>query len=177
MIRERFIRRADARQLGGPVEPAHDKTGIRALVLGVVALSCFTGGAVAQSVTQELAKCAVIPEATARLACYDALAPRPETKARAFGAEQLPPNKAAAPAENDASISAHVGEILLTPFGRFVLVLDNGEEWRQLDGDSARLAPGRTPAGAAVTISRGALGSYNLEFVGQNALYKVRRTK
>ncbi len=28
-----------------------------------------------------------------------------------------------------------------------------------------------------VSGTRGALGSYNLEFVGQNALYKVRRTK
>ena len=58
--------------------------------------------------------------------------------------------------------------------GRFTITLDNGQVWRQLDGDTAQLKGTRFPA---VRISRGALGSYDLNVVGRNATYRVSRVQ
>lgn len=160
---------------------------VRQLAFGALLLSTLPGstatGAAAEDLARQLATCAAVSDATQRLACYDALARPPQRPAvlqaptGQFGAEQLPraSNPASAP-END-SITAMVNQLSLTPFGRFVLALDNGQIWRQLDADSARFVPSGNSASASVTISRGLLGSYNLQFVGQNALYKVRRVK
>ena len=143
-----------------------------------VALLCgIATGAAAQDVARELSKCTVIADASQRLACYDGLRRAPELPARQFGAEQLPRESNAAPEPADESITGKVTQLSLTPFGRFVLTLDNGQIWRQLDGDTARFVPPGNLARASVTISHGALGSYNLQFAGQNGLYKVRRLK
>jgi hypothetical protein len=56
--------------------------------------------------------------------------------------------------------------------GRFTITLDNGQVWRQLEGDTAILRGTRFPA---VRVSRGALGSYDLNIVGRNATYRVAR--
>jgi len=93
-----------------------------------------------------------------------------------FGAERLPqqPNAAASAPEAVDSITAGVTEYSFNPLGRFVVFLDNGQIWRQLDADTGRAI---FASGNMVTISRGAFGSYNLRLVGQNALFKVRRVK
>jgi len=74
-------------------------------------------------------------------------------------------------------ISAGVTEYSMTPLGRFVVFLDNGQVWRQLDGDTGRPLFRRNAADNSVTISRGALGSYNLQLNGTNASFKVTRLK
>ena len=144
----------------------------------LMALLCGIGtGAAAQDFGGALLKCTGIADTSQRLACYDALARAPELPAKQFGAEQLPRESNPAPAPEDNSITGTVTELSLTPFGRFVVTLDNGQIWRQLDADTARFVPPGNLAQASVTISRGALGSYNLQFAGQNGLYKVRRLK
>jgi hypothetical protein len=56
--------------------------------------------------------------------------------------------------------------------GRFTITLDNGQVWRQLEGDTTVLAGSKI---SMVRISRGALGSYDLNIVGRNATYRVSR--
>jgi len=58
-----------------------------------------------------------------------------------------------------------------------VFILENGQVWRQIDGDATDvLAP---PSGTRmrVTIEIGALGSYNLTIDGRKGLIKVNRLK
>lgn len=132
--------------------------------------------ATAQDSTAEIVKCAGIADSGERLACYDAAARRPAPKPE-LGREQLPQAESPAAAAQDDSATAAVTDVSLTPSGRLVLVLDNGQVWQQLDGDVVRFTPRGKLAQMQVTISRGLFGSYNLQFAGQNALYKVRRVK
>lgn len=137
----------------------------------------MAGRAVAQDFSAELAKCAAIGDSGQRLACYDAFARRPAGPAPKpeLGREQLPDPEAAVP--GDDSLTAGVTRVALTAIGRVVLFLDNGQIWQQIDGDSARYVADGHGAGAKVTISHGLFGSYNLQFAGTNAMYKVRRVK
>jgi hypothetical protein len=59
--------------------------------------------------------------------------------------------------------------------GFFTVVLDNGEVWRQIDGDTTIAHWFRKPGFYAVTVTAGALGSSNLQVQGEGRSYKVRR--
>lgn len=75
------------------------------------------------------------------------------------------------------SITAGVTDVAFNPFGRFVLFLDNGQIWRQLEGDADKAHfPGK-PKDNKVTISRGALGSYNMTINDSAKVFKVTRLK
>lgn len=119
--------------------------------------------------------------ASERLKCYDAAAdhqgfglppPRePVTRSEEFGK----PPPARPPEINE--ISATVVEFARSARGRAIFVLDNGQTWRQLDGDSSEV---RDPEGGKpmrVAIAIGALESYNLTIEGRAGLVKVRRLK
>lgn len=59
--------------------------------------------------------------------------------------------------------------------GIFAVTLDNGEVWQQLSGDGS-YARWKLPASRyVVRISRGFMGSTNLEVKGSPGLFKVRR--
>lgn len=139
-------------------------------------LLLLAAAATAQDLTVEIAKCAAISDSGKRLACYDATLQRPAPKPE-LGHEQLPKPENPAAAEQDDSVTIVVSDISLTRTGRLVLALDNGQVWQQIDGDGARFTPQGKVEGSQVTISRGLFGSYNLQFVGHNTLYKVRRVK
>src|SRR5205085_815467 len=145
------------------------------LTLTVFAFAVATGAA-AQDLTGEVAACAGISDATQRLACYDALAHRAEPtpkqmpaqlpaaselRLQEFGAEQIPRESDPAAQPDDDSITAGVSGVSVNSFGRFVLTLDNGQVWRQIDGDTMRLVSMSNSPRGNVTISRGLLGSYN----------------
>ncbi|HEY0106159.1 MAG TPA: hypothetical protein VGB91_08755, partial [Rhizomicrobium sp.] len=87
-----------------------------------------------------------------------------------------PPAPGAEPPPELDSITVVVGDYSFNPYGRFLVVLENGQIWQQLEGDSgrARFAKG---AKNTVTISRGVLGSYNLTVNDANGIFKVRRLK
>jgi hypothetical protein len=97
-----------------------------------------------------------------------------------FGSERLPPPPAAPgappPVEPLDQITATVSDFAYNPYGRFVVFLDNGQIWQQLQGDSsqARFSKNRKDQ---VTISRGFMGSYNLTIGDHAALFKVKRIK
>jgi hypothetical protein len=91
-----------------------------------------------------------------------------------FGKNQMPPTQEE---ENQIleSISASVTEYSMTPFGKFIVFLDNGQIWRQLDSDtSVSRFHGRDNK---VVISRGIFGSYNLKLNDSSQIYKVKRIR
>jgi len=59
--------------------------------------------------------------------------------------------------------------------GFFTVVLDNGEVWRQIDGDTTMAHWFRKPGFYVATVTAGALGSSNLRVQGEGRSYKVRR--
>jgi len=109
--------------------------------------------------------------------------PDAQTKPEQFGGENLappppPPGQVAAnqpPPEID-SITATVRDYSFNPYDKFIVVLDNGQIWQQIESDSgvARFMKGGKNS---VTISRGLLGSYNLVVNDASVLFKVRRLK
>jgi len=146
----------------------------------------------------ELAKCADIADAAARLKCFDAAAPRaksalaapadkskeavtPETfglpspakpvqKTEDFG--KPPPEP-----QGITEITSTVLEFAKTPYGKAVFILDNGQVWRQLDADSTNVLPAPPGTKMKVTVEVGFFGSYNLTIEGRNGLIKVTRLK
>lgn len=147
-----------------------------------------------------LGACLRITGLLQRLACYDEVAhsvsPAPATRATpaqrpgantalvppaappsvsaapsGLGSERLPRTASSAP-RGAQELIAGVSSISYDARGRFTVTLDNGQVWRQLEGDTAVLTGARK---STVRISRGALGSYDLNIVGRNASYRVLR--
>jgi hypothetical protein len=122
----------------------------------------------------EFTRCAGIALPAERLKCFDTaaqgLANLP-TKEEGFG--KPPPPRP----DEITQIRATVLELAKTARGRAVFVLDNGQAWRQIDGDDTDVReppPGKT---IKVTIATGIFNSYNLTIEGRNGLIKVRRLK
>jgi hypothetical protein len=101
-----------------------------------------------------------------------------QTTPQQFGGETTPQAQAqqqTVAAEEIDSISAGVTDYSFTPFGKFIVFLNNGQIWRQSDGDAAHFK--KVAIDNTVTISRGLLGSYNLQINDGNHVYKVTRVK
>lgn len=59
--------------------------------------------------------------------------------------------------------------------GLFTVTLENGEVWRQVDGDNHTAHWSKAPHSYAVTIINGAFKSFSLSVAGNPAGYKVQR--
>ena len=128
----------------------------------------------AREALEQISQCSSITDSTQRLQCFDraapgargALVPRPED----FG-------KPVVPAPEVSHVVAIVRELSRTLRGRALFVLDNGQTWRQLEGDDAQVL--EPPMGSAlkVTIERGMFGSYHLSIEGRNGFVRVRRVE
>ena len=163
-------------------------------------ISIFLAGAAHADPTAdasaEIAKCAGIADSAARLKCFDAAAPRangappgqpageaPDREGFGFSPPQAVTRvedfgKPPAPPEI-TQITATVIELARTARGRSIFVLDNGQVWRQLDGDDTDVQdpqPGKTMK-VAIETGLSLLGNYNLTIEGRNALIRVRRVK
>jgi hypothetical protein len=105
--------------------------------------------------------------------------PSQQTTPQKFGSENLPETqkKEEVAADTVDSISAGVTEYAFTPFGKFIVFLDNGQVWKQLQGDSGQAMFRKSPKDNKVTISRGLIGSYNLSINDSSRIYKVDRVK
>jgi hypothetical protein len=135
-------------------------------------------------VPEELRSCAAINRNTERLACYDrAVAAMIEGKAPEGLAAATPEatfgvisSARGAPASSGAEAKADLQSLTanVKGFGRgadgsLLILLDNGQTWRQLSGSESLLKVGDT-----VTINRAALGSFQMVMpTGRSA--KVRR--
>ncbi len=75
------------------------------------------------------------------------------------------------------TITATVTDYSFTPFGKFIVFLDNGQIWRQQEGDADRAHFQGTPTDNKVILTRGAFGSYNLQLNDSHHQYKVIRVK
>jgi hypothetical protein len=148
----------------------------------------------------QFVKCAEIADPAKRLECFDAATargkaalaapppqvaqppkeksllewfgfsrPAPVTKPEEFGKP--------APEPEVTQISDNVLEFAKTPRGKAVFILENGQVWRQIDGDSTDVYAAPPGAKMRVTIEVGVLGSYNLTIDGRKGLIKVNRLK
>lgn len=111
---------------------------------------------------------------------FGASAPATQTTPQQFGAERTPQvqQKEAdqAPQEVD-SITAGVTEYSFTFDKKFIVFLDNGQVWRQLQGDTSMAHFKHQAADNKVTIERGFMGSYNLSINDGEDRFKVTRLK
>lgn len=159
----------------------------------------------ARGTLAEIAKCADIAAAAERLQCYDTAAAtaksllaappqqsaseteeeggvlawfgfgskKPITKPEDFGKT---PEEVAGPKEI-SEISATVTEFAKNAYGKSIFILDNGQVWKQIDGDSVEVAAPRQGATMAVKIEKAFMGSFSLTIDGRNGIVKVRRIK
>ena len=149
-----------------------------------------------------MVKCSEIADSVERLKCFDAAVPRaksaltaptPQVKEKSlldwFGVARQPkpvtkpeefgkPEPEPAPEEEINELRATVVEFARTSRRmRALFVLDNGQVWRQLDGDTADVRDPPPDTTMKVTIERGVLRSYNLMIDGRNGIIKVSRLK
>ena len=167
-------------------------------------ISIFVAGAAHADSTgdasAEVARCAEIAEAAARLKCFDAAgsrangAPAAQPAGEAPGRDGFgfsPPRGATTvedfgkppPPPEITQITATVVELARSARGRPIFILDNGQVWRQIDGDDANvldLRPGKTMK-VAIEMSRlqHLIGGYSFKLTieGRNGFVRVYRGK
>jgi len=61
--------------------------------------------------------------------------------------------------------------------GAFVVALDNGEQWRQVDTTGGSVSWNKAPASYTVTVTEGAFGSHSLRTSDSPNTYKVELVK
>lgn len=98
---------------------------------------------------------------------------RPVTKTEEFG---KPPVPVAGPKEI-TEISASVLEFAKNAYGRSIFILDNGQVWKQIDGDQTEVADPKSDETMKVSIETAMFGSYALRVEGRRGIVKVRRIK
>ena len=106
--------------------------------------------------------------------------PKTQTTPEEFGSETTQKAKQERAEEEPKtidSISAGVTDYAFTSLGKFVVFLDNGQVWKQLQSDSGAANFKKKPSDNTVTITRGFLGSYNLTLNDTGGLMKVTRVK
>lgn len=95
-----------------------------------------------------------------------------------FGAEALASTKRAKREKaKTARLDAGVVEIRPGPLKNVTVVLDNGQVWRQLEGDRAEIRPPKNPAGLTATVTKGAFGNYWMTINGIDRQIRVKRIK
>jgi len=82
----------------------------------------------------------------------------PAPGAKSFGEEQLQPKARSAAPEEEQVLHAHIQRLRTVTANDFIVYLDNGQAWRHQDA----VLGGYLREGDAITISKGALGSYRL---------------
>ena len=186
-------------------EQAEQKFPVRVLVAACVTVVAV-GTARGQDPRDALGafvKCAEIADPVKRLECFDAATPRGKAALAApvapvaqppkekswldwFGfSKQAPVTKpedfgkpAPEPGPTEVTqLSDNVLEFAKTARGKAVFILDNGQVWRQIDGDSTDVWAPPPGTKLRVTIEIGAFASYNLTIDGRKGLVKVNRLK
>ena len=166
---------------------------------GAARLSCYDAlnptlkaAQAAPALTPQVAAAPPAQTADSGRPWYDPLgvfgtAPSAQTRPEQFGGENLappapPPSAPGEPPPPPApvaldSITAEVTDYSFNPnTGRFVVFLDNGQIWRQIEGDSDRAHFYKTQKNVVV-IERGVMGSYDMHINGLSRGFKVRREK
>ncbi len=169
-----------------------------ALLAGAFVAAACAGPAFGQgqSAAEQLGSvqaCRTIADLAQRVACYDrasapgaapapiAPVPPPPTPEEQFGrsaerarpAPPPPPPEARAAASSPEldQLSARIVALRSDALGRLSFVLDNGQVWRMTESEGVFDFPSR---GDTVTIRRGAIGGYRLDW-GSNVGVRVAR--
>jgi len=170
-------------------------TSLRAAIPALALLAALPAGAgPREDAAAAMTRCDLIRDNAGWLECHEKataqmraalsarppapVAARPGTEAmnRHFGDDDLPRQPARA-ARAPKSLVARVQNVSFSQSGYFTVGLDNGQWWRQVDGDTS-YARFRSPANRnVVTIEHGFLGSYNLHIQGLSTGYKVNRIR
>lgn len=123
---------------------------------------------VSDSLQGRMRECAALKEDSERLTCFDKVA-----ASLAPGTiRDTPAPKATPTAEVPTRLSAKVTTLRELGTGELLIELDNGQSWRTIPED-ARLM---LKVGDAVTITRGAFGSFRLATPG-NRFARVGRVR
>lgn len=105
---------------------------------------------------------------------------KPQTKPEQFGEERVektPDQIQEAKKEEIDSITAKLSDYATNAYGKFIVFLDNGQVWAQLQADSGKAHFAKNPKEVTVTIERAFMGSYSMTISDNVKLFKVRRLK
>lgn len=90
-----------------------------------------------------------------------------------FGKPPVP----VASANEVTSINAKLTEFAKNAHGRGIFLLDNGQTWKQVEGDTTEMPDLETGKPLGVTIEVGLAGGYDLTVEGHTRMVKVRRLR
>jgi len=149
------------------------------LLASLLAAACTAAGAADDAA---VLRCRAVPEAAARLACYDALpttAGMVAAPAAAVAAPAAVAPAAAAPAQRFgferkdelAEIASHIPGAFLGWGPRTRFTLANGQVW-QVSDDSSAVYALRDPK---VTVRRAAISGFEMDIEGAQRMPRVRR--
>lgn len=145
-------------------------------------LQCFDSAAVgAKQVLDNARKQAEAeqqPDSEGGLLAFFGFSPeeKPITKPEDFGKNVSLGPDPNAPKEI-TEISSKVVEFAQNAHGKSIFILDNGQVWRQIDGDTTEFYYREKDGPMQVTIEKGLLGSFSLKVEGKSGSLKVRRVK
>jgi hypothetical protein len=133
-------------------------------------------------------RCYAIAEDRQWLDCYYAAAEpvraalglAPLLQARALPAQNTPTSRGdqqfgLSAARGAREIVSPLASYRFDSNGMFTLMLSNGQQWRQIAGDTSNAHWKNASRTYTAKITRGAFGSYNLQIQGLPGLYKVER--
>ncbi len=144
-------------------------------------LSCYDGIAVAPQHATAPAPAAPPVQAAAPAPQVQVTTPPPASsmaaKTAEFGAETMRSSQPDRETSNEFhELRATITQVEFSKTNRFIVTLDNGQVWRQIEGDLSKARFHKS--GDAVTISRGVFGSYNLSLDEHDVgLFKVHRIR
>lgn len=105
---------------------------------------------------------------------------KPQTTPQQFGEERVektPEQAVEARQEEIDSITAKLSDYARNSYGKFIVFLNNGQVWAQLQADSGKAQFTRDPKDITVTVERAFMGSYSMTISGNTKLFKVKRLK
>lgn len=139
------------------------------------ALALSGAAASAQVADSELLRCAALTDTAQRLACFDELAAGAKVRQTPQGRSAAIVAAFGAPsaADQTTSIDSEIDGLLEGWGPATQFRLKNGQVWRVTDNSSATLYL-RNPK---VTVRRGALSSFVIEFEGSKETARVRRVQ
>jgi hypothetical protein len=162
------------------------------LIHGPLAAGVPQDIAIRDAVIVAAARCGAVASERPWLDCYYAAAspmrkllglsvaggipvPPPEQTAGPIAQQSRPGLLASILGTSDVAVASRMAAYHFDRNGVFTIALENGEIWRQLDGDSFVAHWSKEPHSYAVTITTGAFKSFNLTVKGNPVSYKVRR--
>ncbi len=172
---------------------------VKAITLGLAVITAMIAmsasrGAAAQGLAPALIACRGIGDEADRLACFDGVASGLDADApvaasvvagdpalsaqEQFGIEDLVSTKERKKRENrKAVLSARIVDIARNKRGKYVVILDNGQVWRQINADTDKLRVPKNVTGLGVEVKRKALGAHLLKLDNGNRTIRVERIK